>query len=91
MATRNHSEAVADKSKRQLTAKGNKFLWRCIDIVANSKGSNRYAPEMKEVKDGLESLIKYLLIDKGHTIKEVVEIIKQSEYLGLQNADLTLN
>jgi len=88
MASKNYNEAVANKQKRQLTAKGNQFLWRCIDIVAASKASNRYAPEMKELKERLEHVIKYLLVDKEHSIKEVIEIIKSSEYLGLQNLSI---
>lgn len=78
---KNHNEAVHSKEKRQLTAKGNKFLWRCIEIVGNSKGLHKYSPEIKEVKEQLTTLIKHLLIDKELTIKEVTELIKQTNGL----------
>lgn len=76
----NYNEAVHSKEKRQLTAKGNKFLWRCIEIVANSKGLHKYSPEMKEIKDKLSDIVKHLLIDRELTIPEVTEIIKQSNF-----------
>lgn len=76
---KNHNEAVHSKEKRQLTAKGNKFLWRCIEIVAVSKGLHKYSPEMKELKEKLQTLIHHLLIDKELTIKEVTELIKNSK------------
>jgi len=78
---KNYSEAVHSKQKRILTAKGNKFLWRCIEIVGNSKGLHKYSPEMKPVKEQLTTLIKHLLIDKELTIKEVTELIKQTNGL----------
>jgi len=78
---KNYSEAVHNKQSRVLTAKGNKFLWRCIEIVGNSKGLHRYSPEIKEVKEQLTTLIKHLLIDRELTIKEVTELIKTTNGL----------
>lgn len=78
---RNHNEAVKDPHKRILTAKGNDFLWRCIDIAANVKGSHRCAKSFRETRDKLETLIKHLLIDKGMTMGEVKELIKSRKYI----------
>lgn len=78
---KNYNEAVHSKQKRQLTAKGNKFLWRCIDIIANSRGLHKYSPEMKEVKEKFSNIIHILLIDKELSIKEVTEIIKSSRFI----------
>lgn len=77
---KNYNEAVHSKEKRQLSAKGYKFLWRCIDIIANSKGLSRYSPQMKEVKEKLTTIIHHLLIDKELSIQEVTELIKQSNF-----------
>lgn len=77
---KNYNEAVHSKEKRQLTAKGNKFLWRCIEIVGNSKGLHKYSPEIKEIKEKLTDIIKHLLIDKDLTIEQVKELIKQSNF-----------
>jgi len=75
---KNYGEMVKDKQKRQLTAKGNSFIWRCIDIIAKSKGLNRYSPEMKETKETFKELAHHLLIDKELSQKKIIEIIKNS-------------
>ncbi len=77
---KNYSEAVKDKSKRQLTAKGNSFVWRCIDIVAKAKGTNKFAPDFKEDKEKIRVLIHDLLIDKEMTIKDVTALIKEYKF-----------
>lgn len=76
---KNYSEYICNKANRQLTAKGNKFLWRCITIVADSKGLNKYSPEMKEPKEKISEIIKHLLIDKELTKDDVIELIKTSQ------------
>ena len=77
---KNYSEAVKDKSKRQLTAKGNTFVWRCIDIVANAKGTNKFSPDFKADKEKIRVLIHDLLIDKELSIKDVTELIKEYKF-----------
>ena len=73
---KNYSETICNKSKRQLSAKGNKFVHQCIDIALNKKGINRYSKESKPIKEKLQELIHYLLIDEEKSIDEVKEIIK---------------
>jgi hypothetical protein len=74
---RNYSEAICNKQKRQLTAKGNKFVNRCIKIALNKQGLNsRLLPEAKPTVKKLNEIIHYLLIDQELTINEVTEIIK---------------
>jgi len=73
---RNYSETICNKQKRQLTAKGNKFLSQLIDIAAKKYGLTRYHSEFKPLKDKIRILVHHLLIDKELTINEVKEIIK---------------
>lgn len=87
---KNYNEAVHCKEKRELTAKGNKFVWRCIEIVGNSKGLHVYSPQMKELKEKVREIIHHLLIDKELTIAEVTELIKQSNFK-LQDYENTLD
>lgn len=85
---KNYSEAIRCKKERTLTAKGNKFVWRCVDIIAASKGLNKYSPEMKEVKEKFFNVVKYLLIDEEMGIEQVTELIKSSRFLETQNLTL---
>ena len=73
---KNYSETICNKEKRQLTAKGYKFLTQIVQIVANKNGLHRCQSEFKPVKEKIYNLIHHLLIDKELTINEVKEIIK---------------
>lgn len=79
---KNHSELIKSASERTLTAKGYKFLWRCIDIIADHKGLNRYSSDMKEVKANFSKIIHVLIIDKGMDIKQITDLIKSRKYIG---------
>lgn len=72
---KNYSDTISNKENRQLTAKGNKFIWDCIKIVANYKGVCIYSQEIKEQKDKLKEIITFLLIDKELSIADVKQII----------------
>lgn len=78
---KNHSELIKSISDRTLTAKGYKFLWRCIDIIAEHKGLSRYSPDMKETKKKFSSIVNHLIIDKGMNIKEITDLIKSRKFL----------
>lgn len=78
---KNHNEAVKCPIRRILTAKGSKFLWKCIDIAAEVKGCHRYSKEFRETKEKLRSIIEHLLIDKGLTIEQTKELIKSRKYI----------
>lgn len=78
---KNYSDLIKDKSKRTLTAKAYKFLWKCIDIIAESKGLNRYSLEMRPVKEKFSKIINHLIIDKEMTISEITELIKSRQFL----------
>lgn len=78
---KNHSELIKNVQQRTLTAKGYKFLWRCIDIIAEHKGLNKYSPEMKETKERFSFIIKDLIIDKGMSIDQIKELIGSRKYL----------
>jgi len=73
---KNYSELIRDKNKRILSAKGYKFVWRCIDIVANQNNINRYSKELKPVKEKLKNIFDYLIIDKELSLDEIKLIIK---------------
>lgn len=87
---KNYSVIIKSKQERTLTAKGNKFVWRCVDIIAASKGLNKYSPEMKTVKEKFSNVVKYLLIDKELSIEQVTDLIKSSRFLETENVELTL-
>lgn len=78
---KNHSELIKRVRDRTLTAKGYKFLWKCIDIAAEVKGSNRYSQDLKETKEKLRTVITDLIIDKGMSIEQIKELIKSRKYL----------
>ncbi len=73
---RNYSELIRDKGKRQLSAKGYKFIKRCIDIVAAQHGTSYHDPKMKPVREKIYSLVEHLIIDQGKNLDEIKEIIK---------------
>lgn len=72
---KNHSELIKSKSERTLTAKGYKFLWRGIALIAEIKGISIYSVEMKESKEKFSNIIKHLIIDKGMSIQEIKDLI----------------
>lgn len=72
---KNHSELIKSKSERTLTAKGYKFLWRGIALIAEIKGISVYSVEMKESKEKFSNIIKHLIIDKGMSIQEIKDLI----------------
>lgn len=78
---KNHSEYIKSVKNRTLTAKGLKFLNRCIDIACENKGYTRYHTEMKELKVKLSDILTHLFIDKGLTKDEIIELIKSRKYL----------
>ena len=80
---KNETELIKSTSKRQLTAKGHKFVWRCIDIIADQRGSNRYAPEMKPVKEQLIKLLDHLIIDRRHSIEDIKLMIQNRKTLSI--------
>lgn len=81
MARKNHSELIKDKEKRILTAKAYRFVWRCIDLIAENKNLNRYSAEMKPLKAKFSAIINDLIIDKGMTIPEITDLIKSRTFL----------
>lgn len=72
---KNHSELIKSKSERTLTAKGYKFLWKGIALIAEIKGLSIYSLEMKEHKEKFSNIIKHLIIDKGMSIQEIKNLI----------------
>jgi len=78
---RNYSELIKDKAKRTLTAKGYKFVWQCIDIVAMQRNSNKYAPEMKPLKERLKGILTHLIIDREMTIAEIKQAVENRTLL----------
>jgi len=72
---KNHSELIKSKSERTLTAKGYKFLWRVISLIAEMKGLSVYSVEMKESKEKCSNIIKHLIIDKGMSIQDIKDLI----------------
>lgn len=73
---RNESEFIKSTSERTLTAKAYKFVHQCITIMAEQRGYTRYHKEIKEVKEQLHTLLVHLFIDKGLSINEIKELIK---------------
>lgn len=78
---RNYSDLIKDPYQRTLTAKGYKFLSRCINIAAEVKGTSRYAPDMKETKEKLKTVLLDLIIDKRLNLDQIKELIKSRKFL----------
>jgi len=78
---KNYSELIKDKQQRTLTAKGNSFVWKCIDVIAEIKGLHRYSNELKPVKEKFSKVIYDLIIDKEMNIKEITDLIKSRQFL----------
>jgi len=73
---KNYSDLIKSKENRTLTAKGYKFLWKCIDVVADNKGLSRYSKDLKGIKEKLRLIIEQLIIDEEKTLQEIKSIIK---------------
>ena len=78
---RNYSDLIASKEKRQLTAKGYKFLTNCIEIASKQRGLTRYHTKMKPIKEKLKNIMFYLLIDKELSIEQIKEIVNNKKIL----------
>lgn len=80
---KNYSELIKDKNKRILTAKGYKFQWQCIELIAKTKNQNfcRFSPQIKELKNKFTEIYLHLVIDKELTLKEIKELIKNRNLL----------
>ena len=76
---KNYSELIKDKNKRILSAKGYKFLWRCIDIVAEQNGVCRYSKEITPLKEKLRNILNFLIIDEELSLEEIKLMIKNRE------------
>lgn len=81
---KNYSELIRDKQKRMLSAKGHKFVWRCIDILAKQNGTNGYDPNLKGPKNKLREILHHLMIDKEMSIEEIKTLIKNRK-IGISN------
>ena len=80
---KNYSDLIKDKNKGLLTAKGYKFQWQCIELIAKTKNINycRFSPEIKELKVKFTNIFLHLVIDKELTLKEIKELIKNKTLL----------
>lgn len=73
---KNETDLIKSSKQRKLTAKGYKFLNKCIDIACNAKGINRYSQDAKPIRDKMKTLFKHLIIDKRYNMEEIKTIIK---------------
>lgn len=73
---KNYSILIKDKEKRILTAKGVKFLWRCVDVMAMQYNLNRYSRQIKTQKEKLRAIIEDLIFDKELSIEGIKDLIK---------------
>jgi hypothetical protein len=80
---KNYSELIKDKNKRLLTAKGHKFQWQCIELIAKTKNVNfcMYSPQIKELKNKFTNIYLHLVIDKELNLKQIKELIKNRNLL----------
>lgn len=80
---KNESELIKNSQKRQLTAKGYKFKWQCIDIIASKNGLNKYSKELKPIKEKFGLILDDLIIDKKLSIPDIKEIIKNRKHYSI--------
>ena len=78
---RNYNEYIRCIHTRTLSAKGYKFLSRCVDIACANKGLTRYHKETREMSAKLKEIITHLFIDRGMTHTEIAELIKSRKNL----------
>lgn len=76
---KNYSDLIKSKTERTLTAKGYKFLWKCIDVIAMQNNVNRYSKEIGPMKEKFSEIIHHLIIDRGMTLDEIKDAIKNRE------------
>ena len=73
---KNETEFIKSTKDRVLTAKAQKFLYSCIDIAVKQRGLTRYHQETKPLRAKLDFVVRDLFINKGKSIKEIKEMIK---------------
>lgn len=73
---KNYSAEIGNLTKRELSAKGAKFLRQCQQIAVDKKGINIHHQDAKEIKEKISELIKFLIFDQLLSIPEIKEIIK---------------
>ena len=78
---RNETDLIKCSKSRKLTAKGYKFKWQFIDLIAKNKGLNKYSKELNPIKEKFSLIIDDLIIDKKMTLNEIKELIKSRIYL----------
>ena len=66
---KNYSETICNKSKRQLSAKASKFVYKCTQIALNKRGINQYSSEARPIQAKVRELLNYLFIDLEYTIE----------------------
>jgi len=75
---KNETSLIKSSIRRTLTAKGNKFCYRLVDVAAKQRGLTRYHKEFRPLKEKLLDSVKSLIIDHGKNEKEIKLIIKRS-------------
>jgi hypothetical protein len=73
---KNETALINSTQKRYLTAKGNKFVWQCIEIVAQQNNLHRYSQELKPLREKLRTVLYFLIIDEGKNIDQIKDMIK---------------
>ena len=78
---RNETDLIKCSKSRKLTAKGYKFKWQCIELIAKNRGLNKYSKELKPIIEKFSLILDDLIIDKKMTLNEIKELIKSRTYL----------
>ena len=73
---KNETALIKSTQKRQLTAKGNKFVWQCIEIAARQRNLHEYSQEIRPLKEKLRTVLYFLIIDEGKNIDQIKDMIK---------------
>lgn len=74
----NETLLIADSSKRQLTARGYKFLEKMRFFAAEMRGVTRFHSEMKTINEQIGKIVTHLIIDRKLSEAEIKEIVKNS-------------
>lgn len=75
---KNYSDLIKDKKNRTLTAKGYKFLSKCIDIAAEQRGLTRYHKEIKPIREQLRAILTHLIVDLEYSTAEIKKVVQTS-------------
>lgn len=76
---RNYSKLIRNKEKRELSAAGYKFFYRCFQLACEQRKLTVYHKKTKPLKDKLKKLMEHLIIDREMSKEEIKELVQNKK------------